>query len=392
MDRSRVFLWIRGCKRLWLAIAATVLLLSTGCWDRTEVNDLAIVTIAGLDKKDNGEIEVTLEIVVPKQEGGQTQTGGTASKGSGSTLIWSAEGATAAAAVSKLQRKLPREIYWGQLELLVAGEVLSRDQFREQLDYLVRDNNIRLRVQPFVCKGTARKFLSFANPLEQTKSGFLSGEAERVFHRPTTLNLLVQKLGNKSDSALLPYLDVTQDGHACVPYVRGYAVFSRDRMAGVIQGESFSGAKWLLHEVKGDVETVQLKESSSSLISVGVLSANTRFVPTLKEGMPRMEVGIEAELSVAQNTTPVKTSDPKFIRQVERAAADDIRHQAETAIKQAQRMKADIFGFGETINRSHPREWQRMQKRWEQIFPSMQVKVKVKASVRNIGMYNKPAG
>ncbi|MFC6458918.1 Ger(x)C family spore germination protein [Paenibacillus vulneris] len=384
--------WICACKWLTFAMVVTALLLSTGCWDRKEVNDLAIVTIAGIDRKDNGEIELTVEIVVPKQEGGKTQISGNASKESGPTLIWSASGATVADAVSKLQRKLSRAIYWGQLELLVVGEALSRDRFREQLDYIVRDNNIRLRVQPFVCKGAVSDFLASASPLEQTKADFLGGEADRVFHRSITLNLLVQGLGKNTQSAMLPYLDITQEGNKSIPYVKGYAVFSRERMAGVIQGDSFSGAKWILHQVKGDVETVKMRKPISSLISIGILSSSTQLVTELQEGMPRIEVGIEAEVNVVQNTTRFKTSDPNFIRQVEKSASDDIRRNVETAIKQSQEMGADIFGFGEVINRRYPGEWQQLQDRWDMIFPSMQVKVEVKVNVRHIGMYNEPTG
>lgn len=373
-------------------MAAIALLLSTGCWDRKEVNDLAIVTIAGLDRKEDGEIELTLEIVVPSQEGGKTQMSGSTSKGNGATLILSSTGATAAAAVSKLQRKMPRAIYWGQLELLLVGESLSRAQLREQLDYLVRNNNIRLRVQPFVCKGAVREFLAAASPLTQTKAEFLSDIAARVFRRPITLSLLLQKLGKKSESAILPYLDLAKDGNENIPYVRGFAVFSHDRMAGVFQGESFSAAKWLLHQLEGDLETVKLKEPASSLLSIGILSSSIRFVPSLEEGMPRMAVGIKAEVSVVQNPTPMKSSDPEFLRQIEKAAADDIRHRVQTAIKQAQGMRADIFGFGEVINRHHPKEWQGLQDSWEQVFSSMQVKVEANVSVRHVGMYNASGG
>ncbi|QMV45171.1 Ger(x)C family spore germination protein [Cohnella cholangitidis] len=369
-------------------MVATTLLLSTGCWDRKEVNDLAIVTFAGLDRKDDGEIELTLEIVMPKKGGKEKQQ----SKGSSPTLIWSASGLTAADAASKLQLKLPRAIYWGQLELLVIGEALSRGQFREQMDYLVRDNNIRLRVQPFVCRGVVREFLASSSPLEQTKADFLSGESAHAIRQPITLNRLVQNLGNKSEASILPYVDITQDGNESIPYVKGYAIFSHDRMAGVIKGESFFGMKWMLHQVKGDTETVKLEEPSTSLISLGVLSSRTRIVPGFEEGMPRIEVGIETELRVVQNTTRFAATDPKFIHGVEKAATDHIRHKVEKTIKQAQRMGSDIFGFGDAINRRHPRQWQRLQARWERIFPSLQVKVKVLVKVRNTGMNNLPAG
>ncbi|MFE6076635.1 Ger(x)C family spore germination protein [Paenibacillus sp. NPDC057886] len=373
-------------------MTASVLLFSTGCWDRNEVNDLAIVTTAGLDLKKDGEIELSLEIVIPKEGGGATQQNNSKSKTSGSTLIWSASGATIAEAASELQRKLPRAVYWGQLEMLVVGESLSRSQLREQLDYLARDSNIRLRVQPFVCKDTARAFLASTSPLERTKADFLGGESKWLFHRSITLNRLVQNLGNISKDAVVPYVDITQDGKESVPYVKGYAVFSRNRMVGLIQGESFSGMKWILKEMEGDVETVKLEWPPSSLLSLGALSSSTRLVPKLEGEMPHMDYFIEAEMSVVQNTTHFKTSDSKFIRDIEHAAADKIRRKVEATIKQAQEMGADIFGFGEAINRRNPREWQHLEKRWKRIYPSVQANVMVKVKIQQIGMNNEPVG
>ncbi|WP_228469261.1 Ger(x)C family spore germination protein [Paenibacillus sp. JNUCC31] len=383
---------MNACKSVLLIMATAVLLFSTGCWDRKEVNDLAIVRTAGLDLKNNGEIELSLEIVIPKEGGGKTQQGMSNSKSSGSTLIWSASGATAADAASELQIKLSRTVYWGQLEILVVGEALSRSQLREQLDYLVRDSNVRLRVQPFVCKGTARDFLASAPPLEKTRADFLGGESEQLFRRPITLNNLVQNLGNTSNEAFLPYVDTTQDGGKSVPYVKGYAAFSSYRMAGLIQGESYSGAKWILEQVSGDVETVKLDRPSSPLISLGVLFSSTRIDPKLVGEIPRMDIVIEAEMSLMQNTTRFKTMDSKFIRNVEEAAVDKIRQKAETTIKQAQKMRADIFGFGEEIERHNPRKWKHIHDQWERIYPSIQANVQVKVRIRQIGMNSVPVG
>ena len=38
--------------------------LLSGCWDRVEVNDLAIVTAAVIDKKDDNQIELSNQILV----------------------------------------------------------------------------------------------------------------------------------------------------------------------------------------------------------------------------------------------------------------------------------------------------------------------------------------
>lgn len=382
------FPWLRVCKKPIFVMMATILLFSTGCWDRIEVNDLAIIRIAGLDRKENGEIELSLEIVAPKRGEKKSQKSESAP-----TLIWSASGATAADAASKLQLKLSRSVYWGQLELLVFGETLAREKFLEQIDFLVRDNSIRLRVQPFVCKGPVSSFLASVNPLEQTKADFLGGEAERLFRKPITLNRLVQKLGKKSETAMLPYMDTTQDGNESIPYVKGYAVFSSDHMAGVIQGKAFSGVRFIFKQVNGDVETVKLEAPSNPLVSLKVLSSNAQLVPRIEGEMPRMTVGIKVNVSVLQNTSRFESSDPIFIRQTEKAAVDVIRYKVEKSIKQAQGMGVDIFGFGEAFYRQYPREWQRLQEdRWESIFPSMQVKVNVEVRILHTGMNNEPAG
>ncbi|MBR8644529.1 hypothetical protein KEH51_07950 [[Brevibacterium] frigoritolerans] len=37
----------------------------SGCWDRIEITDLAIVTAAAIDKKDNDQIELSVQVFIP---------------------------------------------------------------------------------------------------------------------------------------------------------------------------------------------------------------------------------------------------------------------------------------------------------------------------------------
>ena len=50
---------------LLLSICVSILFLS-GCWDRVEVNDLAIVTATAIDKRDDNQIELSIQIFIPK--------------------------------------------------------------------------------------------------------------------------------------------------------------------------------------------------------------------------------------------------------------------------------------------------------------------------------------
>ncbi|CAM4263204.1 Ger(x)C family spore germination protein [Paenibacillus macerans] len=380
-------------QRLLPFAACAAFLSLTGCWDGEEVNGLAIVTSAGFDRTEDGAVELTLEIAAPKQEESGGKSSGGKQQGGGQTLIRSAAGETVGDAVNKLQTMLPRTIYWGQLEVLIFGEALAKDGFREQLDYLLRDNEVRLRVLPFITRGKVRDFFNSPYLLEQTKADLLEGEAVRAFNKPLTLNKLVQRLNGEEETAILPYIDVPEQGGGGTgdTHIKGYAVFNRGRMVGTLTGDLFPGTKWVNNQLKRDVETIELEGTSPSRISLMVIASDARLVPSRKEGEWQMGIRISSELSIVQNTTRLVVSEPKHIHEIEAAMADHIRETVEQTVKESQRMRTDIFNFGQAINRKSPRAWKELQANWEQFFPGMEVQVAVDVSVRRIGMNRFPA-
>ena len=69
---------LRKSVLLFLGICGTIPLVS-GCWDRVEINDLAIVTAAAIEKKEDNQIELSIQVFIPKSlssGGGQGGPGG----------------------------------------------------------------------------------------------------------------------------------------------------------------------------------------------------------------------------------------------------------------------------------------------------------------------------
>lgn len=366
----------------------------TGCWDREEVNSLAIVTSAGFDRTKDGAVELTLEIAAPRMKQSGKAQSGDKKEGGGQTIIRTAVGKTAAEAQGRLQMMLPRTIYWGQLQLVVVGEALAKNGLREQFDYLVRDNEIRLRVLSFVTRGKVSDFFESPYLLEQTKADFLQGEATRVFRKPLTLNQLVQHLSSEENGVTLPFIDVSQErkGSDGEMYIKGYAVFNRGRMVGTITGESFLAAKWVMNQLKNDVQTVHLGEGPQSRISLIMITANSRLIPSRKEEEWQMNIRINSEFSVLQNTTDLVMADPKEAHKLETAMAKHIRELVEQTVEDAKRMRTDIFGFGEAIYRKNPKEWNKLASRWDRVFSRLKVKVEADVNLRRTGMNTTPLG
>jgi spore germination protein KC len=114
----------------------TSLFLLTGCWDRVELNDVALIRGIGLDQKEDNRIEVTVEIAIPQIQSGSEGGGG--SGGGGQTLIRTGQGVTIADALEQLTKRIPRKVFWGNSEVIVIGEKLAEEGIRDQIDFFIR--------------------------------------------------------------------------------------------------------------------------------------------------------------------------------------------------------------------------------------------------------------
>ncbi|WP_440119371.1 Ger(x)C family spore germination protein [Paenibacillus sp. QZ-Y1] len=99
----------------------------TACWDRVEINDIAIVLATGIDHVDE-KVHLTAQIFIPRKGGGGAESGG--SSPSGVTMIRTAEGRTVAEALNRLQRQVARNMFWGHCEVYYYAR---RDQARGRI-------------------------------------------------------------------------------------------------------------------------------------------------------------------------------------------------------------------------------------------------------------------
>src|SRR5690349_11685006 len=59
-----------------LGILILSVLNMTGCWDRVEVNDIALIMGTAFDSAPGGKLQMTSQIMVPSQASGGTGAGG----------------------------------------------------------------------------------------------------------------------------------------------------------------------------------------------------------------------------------------------------------------------------------------------------------------------------
>jgi spore germination protein KC len=376
------------------------LILLSGCWDRKEVNDLALIVGLGIDQTKDGKIMLTAELIVPKAVGGGGQMigGGDGGGGGGAeTIVRSGTGTTVADAISNLQEKLPRRIFWGHTEVIVFGEKAAKAGIRQHLDFLGRNPEARLRANVFVSKGTAKSVLELSPLIEQSSAEVLRELSESQLLLRVTAKDALQMLSGDAGAAALPMVKILPPEKGkqelqTIAFIQRTAIFKKDKMVGDINDKLTRGVLWLRNEVKQADVTVTPKGEKGKITST-LIRAHTELIPKYEKGKWKMIVKATAEDDIILNGTKWNLMNPKYTKMIEKELAKETDKRIRDTLKKVQKeMKADIFGFAEVFHRKYPREWNRVKDRWEEIFPDVEVVVKTKAYVRRPGIGTTPQG
>lgn len=381
--------WLRSVKIAGVSVFPIMVLL-TGCWDRTELNDQGIIVGFGLDKPEGQDgIKLSVQLIAPKQVGGQ---GMEQSGGGTSTLARIARGVTISDAMSNLQESLPRKLFWGHGKVMVIGEELAKEErFSDYLDFMARYPKTRLNSYIFIKKGKASEVMETIPPWELYSAEVIRELANVRTGLQVSIKDALERLSGDSKAVAIPWIEEhpwLSDGKKEQPGFRlnGAAIIKNGRMVKYVDAKLTRGILWLRDEVQHPTITVSPTENGG-YVSMLQLKAQTELIPEIKGDDWKMTVKIETEDDILENTTNLQLGNVQFKKLLEEATAKDIQNRIELTLNEIQRgAKADVIGFGEAFHRKYPKKWGKSKMRWDEIFPRVEVKIDVKAKIRRPGL------
>lgn len=375
---------------LLLLLSGSGILLG-GCWDRVEVNDLAIVTAATIDRGEQERVKLSVQVFLPKtisSGGGEDKGGGS---GKATTLIGTHEGSSISDALSKLQANLARRIFWGQCRVFVFSEEIAREGIEDHLDFLLRHPQIRDRAYVFVSKEEARQTIDFQSQLER-HSGEVIKELTRLnIGAQTTIQELDEMITEGGRAAVVPYLVTKKPEEKNKPpaYPEGSAVFKEDRMVGVLTEKETRGVLWLSDEVKG--YTVTVEGGNEGELALNPVSAKTRMIPSIQNGRWRMTFRVVTEGAAIQNNTKWDLEDKQSVIEADQVFQQSVKARIEAVVRKLQHeLNADVVNIGEEFHRKYPQQWKQIERerRWDEKFQEVEIVIEVEAHINRQGMIN----
>ncbi|WP_170292127.1 Ger(x)C family spore germination protein [Heliobacterium mobile] len=416
-----------------LLISVLLLLVMSGCSSERELERTAFVLTMGIDKGEDGNLDVVFRVAIPRsmdiRAGGETTTLQETTKPITITARSISE------AISLASTNVERKLDFRHLRIVLFGEELAREGLVfHQIDTLERNPEFRRTTYMLLTEGPAREiFLSTRPVLERSVSRYVDGimqnMREQGYSRPITLHEFVSEietyhvdpvlpmlknnpmvLTEKSDSKIKPMPEaeykqreagktepggkttesLTRSGGNPSEFI-GIGIFHQGKLMDKWSGweanaynllrDTYHRAIWTFDDPIGKYTyAVELSKSRSPEVNIH-----------WQDETPQISVDLylDGDLLSLQSLEPYV--NPDGLATIENNAATIIEKEVLQVIAKAQGMKIDPFFLSRYV-RMHMTYIQDLQAlNWREEFSRAQVNVHVNVKIRRPGLRIQPA-
>jgi len=387
------------CRRyiFLLFILLSIIIVTVGCWDRQEMDTMSIVLGVGIDQgeEDPNQVMVTTQIVKPGNIKRPTSSGGGGQEEPYCNFTNTA--GTVFEAIRGFTHVVDRKLYFPHSELLIIGQEAAESGINKYLDFFFRDPEPRLTTWVVVAKGKAGDVLKTKAELEQFPAQNITQliEARAATSEVSTVILhdIMCRLMSKTTAPIATLLEVKEKGEEKIAELVGTAVFKRDKMVGTLDKIETRGLNWVLSEVGSGIIIVScpICNDENDKVSLEIIKAEGKIVPELKEGILEITVKIKEEGNLGSQMCSQDLTEPSHWAALEKKKAQKIQQEVKAALKKAQNLNADVFGFGDKAHKKYPSLWPEWEAQWDEIFPQLKVNILVETKLQKPGMITKTA-
>ncbi|WHY79687.1 Ger(x)C family spore germination protein [Neobacillus sp. WH10] len=377
----------------------------SACWNQKELTDLAFVMAVGIDKGEDKRFSVSFQIVNPANVNLGQGSGG----GQGLPIaVYSSSGDTITEAARNATKQISRRLYYAHTNLVAISEEVAKDGFLNIMDVLDRDPEFRTTTQLVITRGTPANVLvsSLANldklPVNKITKEIKATEDMLGENMQITIDDFLSGVVSNGKEPIVNGYKVTGDvemaGRAgdlletktkAILSADGLAVFKKGKLIGWIEHEKARGVIWILDKVKSTAVNVDWGEKKEA-ITMAPLRTKTKVAVKIKHGKPVIDISIKDEGWITEVNTAIDLTDPNEIEKIDKLVEKEIKRQIMATVKEAQKMKSDIFGFGEKVHKKDPKLWKKLKGNWDEHFAELEVNVKVDSYSRREGIRTKP--
>lgn len=370
-------------------------LLLTGCWDRRELDELAVVSGMAIDiDKETNQIKLTAQIIKAGEVGKSQGGAGTSSSGKEAQAAYEVEstGNTIFDAIRNFTLQTSRKLYFPHNNIIIFSNEVAKEGLTPFIDFFIKDPETRNLVWVLVAEKNAGDILHVITDLEKIPA---SGISKLIKHRTVTSQIAGVKMEDFISMLLSPttapvatYVKTFEKAGEKKVFMQGTSFFKGDRLVGQLDKTETRGLLWIKGKVKSGI--LVIKDPQANKISMEITKASSKIKPEISQGNYNIKVQIYEEGNIGEEMGNINLSTTKMINYLEEQENKVIKREIESVLKKAREYNTDIFAFGEAFHRKYPDKWKEIEAGWEAIFPKINVELEVSSHIKNVGLTTKP--
>lgn len=358
-----------------------------GCWNKKEINDVAIVIGVGIDKTED-QYSLTAQVVKPQQE----------MKGGEELSTWSITNSdkTMGEAINGLNEISPRLLYWPHLQIIIFHEEVAKEGIGRTIDWFMRDQGSRAGAYVVISKGKAEDLLNQTIELGDMPARSMASFIETAHLRRIPLNKV--KLNDLASILSTPGIDPTIDvisfkeirGKIETYELKETAVFSKDQFIGYLGMENDDAIQMGNNTYERGNLAIKCSDEGPAKLTFRVTDFVNKTKIVFQNQTPFYEMDILLEGNINDQACATDLTDEKKIKEIENIINEEIKKMIRTTFEKTVNYNSDVFGIGKEIRRKNPSYWKKIQDEKNFYLKDVQLQVKVNANIRRTGLIIDP--
>ena len=352
-------------KFVLIIITLFILLISSGCYNYKEINDMAIVSSIGIDKDNKNDKYIVSAQIMNSKESEDSEDS--------QITVYTKEGDTVHEALRNITLKSPRKLYGNHLSKIVLSEEVAKEGIDNILDIFNRITEVRNEFIITIVKedkaSDVLKVLTTTEsiPAEYVKLSLKIADKTSGLTYATKLDEFISLYLKKGIDPVVPVLkidkkekkgttinNITTTNPISKIVIEDLAVTNKGKLETYLKNEEVIGYNFLRNQIQKMIIPVKC-DYENNYASISILKNKTKSNAAKKDNKYIINFNINSEAIITEYNCRKDLTDEKVIKELEKDTEKKIKRYIKKSLNKQKETKGKFLGLERIIYLDYPK-------------------------------------
>ena len=352
-------------KFVLIIITLFILLISSGCYNYKEINDMAIVSSIGIDKDNKNDKYIVSAQIMNSKESEDSEDS--------QITVYTKEGDTVHEALRNITLKSPRKLYGNHLSKIVLSEEVAKEGIDNILDTFNRVTEVRNEfVITIVKEDKASDVLKVLTTTESIPAEYVNlslkiADKTSGLTYATKLDEFISLYLKKGIDPVVPVLkiekkekkgttinNITTTNPISKIVIEDLAVTNKGKLETYLKNEEVIGYNFLRNQIQKMIIPVKC-DDENNYASISILKNKTKSNTEKKDNKYIINFNINSEAIITEYNCRKDLTDEKVIKELEKDTEKKIKRYIKNSLNKQKETKGKFLGLERIIYLDYPK-------------------------------------